>query len=113
METIHYISDFTYFSSKKVSGKYRDVISAIREHIKYIGRKAEGVFTLNLDVNEWVERAKSEIRKRWDSRIALKFVMALPLETNKKNVESVADFLREFIAEKLNVEKENIFFKFK
>ena len=108
METIHYISDFTYFSGKKVSSKYGNVINAIREHIRYIGRKAEGVFTLNLNVNEWVERAKSEIRKRWDSRIALKFVMALPLETNEKNVESVADFLQEFIAEKLNVEKENI-----
>ena len=108
METIHYISDFTYFSGKKVSSKYGNVINAIREHIRYIGRKTQGVFTLNLDVNEWVERAKSEIRKRWDSRVALKFVIALPLETNRENVESVADFLQEFIAERLKVKKENI-----
>ena len=108
METIHYISDFTYFSGKKVSGKYGNVVNAIREHIMYIGRKAEGVFTFNLDINEWIEKAKSEIRKRWDSRVALKFVMALPLEVNEENVESVADAVQEFIAEKLNVEKKNI-----
>jgi len=77
METIHYISDFTYFSGKKVSGKYGNVITALRKHIEYIGRKAENIFTFNLNVNEWIKKAKSEIQKRWDSRVALKFVMAL------------------------------------
>lgn len=108
METIHYISDFTYFSGKKVSGKYGNVLNALKEHIKYIGRKAENVFTFNLDLKDWIGKAKSEIRKRWDSRVALKFVMALPLETNSENVNDVAQILQEFIAERLNVKKENI-----
>lgn len=108
METIHYISDFTYFSGRKVKGKYRDVIHALREHIKYIGRKAENVFTFNLNPSEWIEKAKKEIAKRWDSRVALKFVMALPLETDKENIEVLAKGLQEFIAEQLNVEEENV-----
>ena len=108
METIHYISDFTYFSGRKVSSKYNNVLEVLEAHIGYIGRKAKNIFTFNLNLETWLERAKREIRKRWDSRVALKFVMALPLETKPENVEEVARDLQKFIAENLNVPTENV-----
>ncbi len=108
METIHYISDFTYFSGRKVSSKYGNVIDALKSHIKYISRKTEGVFTYNLNLKTWIEKAKKEIRKRWDSRVALKFVMALPLEVNPENLDVIVPNLQQFISERLNVDKENI-----
>jgi len=108
MEAIHYISDFTYFSGRKVSRKYGNVLNALREHIRYISRKEKGVFTFNLNVKDWLERAKTEILKRWDSRIALKFVMALPSSVNEQNVKETAEMLQNFIAKELNVKPENI-----
>jgi len=108
METIHYISDFTYFSGKKVSPKYGNVLNALREHIRYIARKEQGVFTFNLNPKGWLEKAKTEILKRWDSRVALKFVMALPLNTNQENVNEIAKVLQDFIAKELNVNPENV-----
>jgi hypothetical protein len=108
MNTIHYISDFKYFSGRKVNGKYSNVVDALRAHINYIGRKAKGVFTFNLNINDWIEKAKDEIKKRWDSRVALKFVIALPTVIREKDVENVYRFLTDFIAEQLNVNRENI-----
>jgi hypothetical protein len=108
MEAIHYISDFVYFSGRKVGGKYGNVLDALRAHIKYISRKTDGVLTFNLNPKNFLNKAKNEITKRWDSRVALKFVMALPLETNEKNAEKVVEKLKTFISQRLNVSKENI-----
>ena len=108
METIHYISDFKFFSGRHTGGKYETVIDALKSHIAYIGRKAKDVFTFNLDPKGWLDKAKSEIAKRWDSRVALKFVMALPLEVKAENVNEMAEILKEFISVFLNVPKENI-----
>jgi hypothetical protein len=108
MNTIHYISDFKYFSGRKVNGKYSNVVDALRAHLRYIGRKAEGVFTFNLNINDWVKKAKEEIKKRWDSRVALKFVIALPTIVKEKDVENVYRFLTEFIAKQLDVDPKNI-----
>jgi len=108
VETIHYVSDFVYFSGRKVSTKYGSVIEALRSHIKYISRKAKGVKTFNLNINDWVERAKNEIVKRWDSRVALKFVMALPLEVNEQNSKDVGLLIETFIAETFNVDPKHI-----
>ena len=108
MEAIHYVSDFTFFSGKKVSNKYGNVLNALQKHIRYIARKEQGVFTFNLNPRSWLEKAKSEILRRWDSRVALKFVMALPLNTNQENVNEIAKVLQDFIAKELNVNRENV-----
>jgi hypothetical protein len=113
VKAIHYIGDFTYFSNRKTTGKYEDVIHALRSHIRYIagmnrrtGR--ENVITVNLDIQRWIEKAKEEVKKRWDSRVAVKFVMALPVDADKENAERWAETVREFVSETLNVNGEDV-----
>ena len=87
MDTIHYVSKFTYFSGKKVSEKYGNILNVMDAHINYIARNDENVYTFNLDKDKWVSRVKDEVKRRWDSRVALKFNMALPVTVNKNNVK--------------------------
>jgi len=108
LEAIHYISDFTFFSGRNTGGKYSSVIDALRSHFNYIGRNQEGVFRFNFDVKGFIEKAKEEIKKRWDSRVALKFVIALPLSVSKDNVEEWGKKVQEFVAENLNVPTEYV-----
>jgi len=107
-ETIHYISDFTYFSERKTKGKFDNVLQALRAHIKYITRKAEGIITDNLDLKDWLDKAKREIAKRWDSRVALKFTMALPQDVNEQNAERYIELVKNFISTRLNVDPNEI-----
>jgi len=108
MQAIHYISDFKFFSGRNTGGKYSSVVEALRAHLKYIGRDEKGVFKFNFDISSWLKRAREEIGKRWDSRVALKFVMALPYSVDENNVEEWISYVSDFIGKNLNVPKENI-----
>jgi len=111
METIHYISDFTWFSGKKVSVKYGNILNVLKAHISYIIRlkkDVDNVFTFNLNIKDWLDKAKREISKRYDSRVALKFVIALPVNTNENNVDFFINLLKDFLSETFNVNPENV-----
>lgn len=109
MVVIHQISDFKYFSNKQTLGsKYPDVHKALRAHIKYITRKDPNVVAFNLEPEKWLKWSKDEVSKRWDSRVALKFNISLPVDATKDNVEFFKDVLLNFLSETLNVPKEHI-----
>jgi len=78
--TIHQIGDFVWFSERNTSGKYGSVISALQSHIEYVESKAVAVFNSARNI---LSKAKEELKRRWDSRIALKFFMAVPKDWNE------------------------------
>ena len=105
METIHFISDFKYFSARQLSPSYKSVWHSLLCHINYISRKGSEVHNLSKEV--WKERVSLETQKRWDSRVALSFVMALP---NGLTFEKYKQILLNFLSKELNVPQEHISF---
>lgn len=100
--TIHQISDFIWFSERKTSGKYGNVISALNSHIKYIENKATAVFN---SATKILAKAKEELQRRWDSRVALKFFIAVPKDWSEKEALDIAV---NFVAQQLNIPLKNI-----
>jgi len=105
METIHYISDFKFYSQRH----YRtNVKYALLGYISYISREDENIFCFNLDKKKWKKRADEELKKRWDSRIALSFIMALPKDVNKDNIQKWRKILTFFLKKTFNVPEDHI-----
>jgi len=101
--TIHQIGDFGWFSEKKTIGSsYRNVLHALREHIKYVEKKAELIFG---SVSQIFAKAKSELEKRWDSRVALKFWVAVPKDWQG---EEALERVVAFVSKELDVPPEHI-----
>lgn len=101
--TIHQVGDFGWFSERKTaSSKYSSVVSALKAHIRYVESKATAVFNSASNI---LAKAKEELQKRWDSRIALKFWIAVPKDWRQKEaLENVVAF----VSKQLNVPLENI-----
>jgi hypothetical protein len=95
METINYISDF----------KFENDLSKVLAHSNYVQNGAIKTLgqVLNLDIKKIERVGVDELSKRKDSRIMLKFNMALD---NNKIIKLVE--LQDFISKKLNVNKNNI-----
>jgi len=101
--TIHQIGDFGWFSERKTaSSQYSSVISALKAHIRYVESKATAVFNSASNI---LAKAKEELKKRWDSRIALKFWIAVPKDWNENKAFEI---VLPFVSEQLGVPLENI-----
>lgn len=110
MKTIHYVGDITYFSARSTTGKYQTVEQALRAHRRYISRggRDENVTPIWTQGDKvWEGRVKN--RKRWDSRVGGKFVIALPnaLEEQDELVAYVEELL-EKIAHTWNLPRNHI-----
>lgn len=108
MEVVDNIEVLGYFSPRKTKGKYRNVWEAIKAHLNYISRNEAGVYTYNMNKDIWKERVRAELSKRKDARIALKFVFALPRDTDEKKVEFWKEKILEFFKEEWDIPPENI-----
>jgi hypothetical protein len=102
VKTIHQIGDFGWFSERKTKGKYGSVLQALRSHIKYIESKAVASFNSAENI---FAKAKEELKKRWDSRIALKFFIAVP--KNWQPEEALANVVA-FVSKELNLPFDHI-----
>lgn len=101
--TIHQIGDFGWFSERKTAGsQYSSVISALKAHIRYLESKATAVFNSASNI---LAKAKVELKKRWDSRVALKFWIAIPKDWNEDKAFKI---VLPFVSEQLKVPLENI-----
>jgi len=101
--TIHQIGDFGWFSERKTAkSQYANVISALKSHIRYVESKATAVFN---SASQILAKAKAELRKRWDSRVALKFWIAVPKDWNEKKAFEI---VLPFISKQLDIPLENI-----
>jgi hypothetical protein len=100
--TIHQIGDFGWFSERNTSGRYGDVLSALQAHIRYVEDKATAVFNSARNI---FAKAKEELKKRWDSRVALKFFIAVPKDWREKEA---LDIVVHFVSKQLGLPLENI-----
>lgn len=96
METIHQISDFKYVS--KVSGKYKSKKQIVYEHIRYIQKTATATLGDKQKIIDNVEL----LDKRYDSRVLLKFHIAIP-RTSKEDAKEWLHILDRYIKEQLKV----------
>ena len=101
--TIHAIGDFGWFSQRNTAPSYGSVIRALYSHYRYVKSKASAVWNDNFLHIFW--RAKAELRKRWDSRIALKFWIAVPKDWRE---EEALKRVVAFVSEQLNIPLENV-----
>ncbi len=69
-DTIHYISNISYISDEQ----------SLKRHIKQLmNANKQPIHTFWDDkMDTWIKRAKIEKAKRYDARIAMKFILALP-----------------------------------
>jgi len=106
MEAIHQIAGFNWFSERKtLNSAYRNVLEALSHHIAYVKNKASAILG---DTSLLFEKAKQELSKRWDSRIALKFFIAVPkdwLNTPRKALLLTTKFVADFF----DLPEENVF----
>ena len=103
METIHSIGDFGWFSQKKTAPSYGSVFKALKAHYRYVKSKASAFWNDNFKA--LLSKGKEEIAKRWDSRIALKFWVAVPKDWDEgKALKRVVAF----VSEQLNIPPKNI-----
>jgi len=93
-ESIKFIGDLAWFSSKRTKGKYSSPRAALVDHIRYITRPEECVLQHNLSLEDWGRRADSLLARNSRSRIASKVVFALP---NCLSAAEGAELLREFL----------------
>ena len=104
--TIKQIGDFVWFSERNTKKSYKNVIHALKTHISYITRKASAITG---NVEDIIQKAKEELKTRWDSRVALKFYVAVP---NDWDEEIALSSLKHFLKKQLNVPEENILMAF-
>ena len=85
----------------------RDV-NKLKSHIRYIQRQQANPILDMHGINTWIERAKYEKSKRYDARVAMSMVIALPNDraTDRKFFQEV----KECIANALDVSINNIDF---
>lgn len=94
-----HFGDIRWFSERSTSDGYRDVKHALYAHIRYIAREREDlVHKEGLDWETWKQLSEQELGKRWDSRIAGKFCLALPNELSK---EEAVKLIRGFVEQEL------------
>ncbi len=99
-ETIHYTGRFDYITDE---GHLKQVIRYITRNFKI----SENLTTLNKDkLDLWIERSKYEKSKRKDSRLALRFYLALPND-RKNDIEFRKKVLKK-ITEIIGIPDENI-----
>jgi len=101
--TIHAIGDFGWFSQRKTAPSYSSVFSALKAHYRYIRSKASAFWNDNFKA--LLLKAEREVAKRWDSRVALKFWVAVPKDWGE---EEALKRVVAFVSEQLNLPLENI-----
>lgn len=106
---IHYVSDFKWYSNKSLPASYKSVIEQFSRHLNYVRNKA--TYISNENYKNLFEFAYERLQKRYDSRIALSFHIALP-NSQKNNKKNLAKKLEEFIEKEFNIDKENIYIFF-
>jgi len=94
MKTNLFISDLQWASerNRKSKSKYYSAFSYFKAHLKYITRN--NCLTYNLNISNWLEKARKYQEKRWDARIFGKIVFALP---NNLTEMQAAEFLQKFL----------------
>ena len=99
---IRFFGDLTWFSQKSTKESYGSVVNALKSHIRYISnsKREDLLYTENLEFEKWKKLAEQETKKRWDSRVAGKFVIALP---NSFDTETAVKFVKEFVEKEFNV----------
>jgi len=104
-ECIHFISDFNWYSQRRYK---TDLKKALKAHMDYVTRKEDGIICFNFDKKLWMERVEYELKKRWDSRVALSFIMALPQDVNKDNIQKWKKIILLFLKKILKVPENHI-----
>ena len=78
----------------------------LKAHIRYISRKSSNPYTSLSDISIWEQRKNFEKSKRYDARIALSFVIALP--NDRINDVAFFDNVKTFISKFFDVDEQNI-----
>ena len=104
--TIKQIGDFIWFSPQATKPSYGSVIKALKSHIRYITSKAKVVIG---SVESILKKAEEELARRKNSRVALKFYMAVP---NDWSEEKAINVVKNFVKEQLNIPEENLLLAF-
>ena len=108
-KAIHYISDVSWFSERSTSPSYGSVWKALSAHRQYVSRggEDESVIPVNAQPKRiWKERVEN--RKRWDERIAGKFVVAIPNDLSREEAVRYVEELFQKIASEWNLPKDHI-----
>jgi len=104
----HCVGDITWFSERACKGKsYKSVKQAMNAHYRYIAnsKREDLEMVEGLSWKEWKQLIDFEVSKRWDSRIAGKFFIALP---NDLNNDQCIQMLKQLIEGFFNVDKYTI-----
>jgi len=104
--TIKQIGDFVWFSPQSTKPSYGSVVKALKSHIRYITSKAKAVVG---NAGAILRKAEEELARRKNSRVALKFYMAVP---NDWSEEKAINVVKSFVKEQLNIPEENLLLAF-
>lgn len=111
MQGIHWLK--VNFVSGSAKGRYASGLDALQEHFEYIFRKGETTATAE-QLNGFLDFAKEKIKKRKDSRIAVKLMLALPNDLQSFDTErrlSIAQsMIGNFVERALGISRQDMVF---